>query len=161
MKLTALFAVLLAAATALTQEPKSYRVEVAANNSIPSAERNVELLYLRPEIIEAMRNAWLRASLGNSRNEAGFCYNGMINPVVHTNQNGKLSFNIPPGTTAVFHTHPQGHDPMSQQDIDVANQNHVDMYVISVSGLYHYRPGMKEPEMLLAGTDYLNKKKGR
>jgi hypothetical protein len=85
----------------------------------------------------------------------------MINPVVHTNQNGKLSFNIPPGTTAVFHTHPQGHDPMSQQDIDVANQNHVDMYVISVSGLYHYRPGMKEPEMLLAGTDYLNKKKGR
>ena len=24
----------------------------------------------------------------------------------------------------------------------------------------HYRPGMKGPEMLQAGTDYLNKKKG-
>ena len=123
-----------------------------------TAGGNVEL-YLRPEIIEAMRDAWLRASLGNSRNEAGFCYNGTINPVVQTNQNGKLSFNIPSGTTAVFHTHPQGHDPMSQQDIDVANHNHVDMYVISASGLYHYRPGMKEPEILQTGTDYLTKKK--
>jgi hypothetical protein len=126
-----------------------------------TVDGNVEL-HLRPEIIEAMRNAWLSASLGNSRNEAGFYYDGTINPVALTNQNGQLSFIIPAGTTAVFHTHPQGHDPMSRQDIDVANQNNVDMYVISRSGLYHYRPGMKGPEMLQAGTDYLarNKKKG-
>jgi hypothetical protein len=36
MKLTALFVALLAAATASTQEPKSYRVEFAANSSIPA-----------------------------------------------------------------------------------------------------------------------------
>ena len=141
--------------TVFTQEPKFYRVELTASDSIPTVE-----LHLRPEIIEAMRNAWLSASLGNSPNEAGFYYNGTINPVAHTNQNGKLAFNIPPRTTAVLHTHPQGHDLMSQQDIDVANQNHIDMYVISRSGLYHYRPGMKGPEMVQAGTDYLTKNKG-
>jgi len=42
-----------------------------------------------------------------------FYYNSTINPVAHRNQNGKLAFSIPPGTTAVFHTHPQGHDLMS------------------------------------------------
>lgn len=36
MKLTALFVALLAAATASTQEPKSYRVAFAANSSIPA-----------------------------------------------------------------------------------------------------------------------------
>jgi hypothetical protein len=39
VKLTALFAVLLAAATAFSQEPKFYRVELTANDSIPATIR--------------------------------------------------------------------------------------------------------------------------
>lgn len=71
-----------------------------------------------------------------------------------------MQFTIPVGTIAIFHTHPQGRDRMSEKDMAVADKANLDMYVISRSGLYHYRPRMKGPEMLQAGTDYLTKKKG-
>jgi len=160
VKLTVLLAVLLTAAAASTQEPRFYRVKFTVNDSIPIADRNVEL-HLKPEIIDAMLLAWTRAGLGVSRSEAGF-YVGSDDSITaadRTNQAGALQFIIPAGTTAIFHTHPQGSDRMSQHDMNVADKANLDMYVISHSGLYHYRPGMKEPEMLLAGTDYLTKKK--
>ena len=160
MKLTVLLAVLLTTAAASTQEPRFYRVEFTVNDSIPIADRNVEL-HLKPEIIDAMRSAWTKAGGGVSRSEAGFYVgsDGSTTAADRTNQDGALQFIIPAGTTAIFHTHPQGHDRMSQQDMVVADKGNLDMYVISHSGLYHYRPGMKGPEMLQAGTDYLIKKK--
>ena len=146
MKLIVLFAFLFVAATASTQKSRFYQVEFTANDSIPNADRNVEL-HLKPEIIDAMRSAWTKAGAGVSRSEAGFYVgsNGSTTAADRTNQDGALQFTIPAGTAAIFHTHPQGRDRMSQQDIDVANQNHIDMYVISHSGLYYYRPGMKGP----------------
>jgi hypothetical protein len=142
-------------------------VEFTAKDSTPtdiqsgSAGRSIEL-YLKPEIIDAMRLAWTRAGAGVSRSEAGFyvASDGSKTDVDRTNQDVALRFTIPAGTTAIFHTHPRGHDRMSQQDMAVADKANLDMYVISRSGLYHYRPGMKRPEMLQAGIDYLTKKKG-
>jgi hypothetical protein len=91
-----------------------------------------------------MRLAWTRAGAGVSRSEAGFyvASDGSKTDVDRTNQDVALRFRL------------------AQPRSSTRTHANLDIYVISRSGLYHYRPGMKRPEMLQAGIDYLTKKKG-
>jgi hypothetical protein len=44
----------------------------------------------------------------------------------------------------------------SQADMDIANKRGIDMYTLSRDGLYRYAPGMKQAELVVQGTDFLN-----
>lgn len=126
------------------------------------SNRGVSDLYAHPEVQAALRQIWSRAGGGLLTTEGAFTYdkNAGVKLVPPTNEYETMTFEIQPTTQAIFHTHPAGQNRMSQNDINTANQNHVDMYVLSRDGLYFYRPGMKAPQLVMTGTDFLGKKGG-
>ena len=125
----------------------------------PEPGIGVSELHRRPEIQGALREIWVRAGGGVYKTESAFIYDKTVGVelVPPTNQFEKMSIEIRPTTQAIFHTHPIGQNRMSENDINTANQNHVDMYVLSRDGLYFYSPGMRAPRLVVFGTDFLRK----
>jgi hypothetical protein len=64
-----------------------------------------------------------------------------------------------PGDKAIFHVHPAGFDPRpSDADRDIADKHGVDIYSLSKVGLYKYSKGMKDPQLIENGLDFLKGK---
>ena len=120
-------------------------------------------LQARPEILAALNKAWTQAKLGMANTEAGFYVDkdGGINMAPQSNEFSRLPITISKGTTSLFHTHPSDRSKMSAYDMQIANKQNVEVYVLSKDGLYYYRPGMKAPNLVQIGTDFLSKKGGK
>jgi hypothetical protein len=146
-----------------TQGQSSVEVHADGNGVPATVPRTDPLGYHdMPGVMDAMRQMWVRARNGVDDSEAGFSYDsdGTINFAPHSNQYSHESVPRTPNTIAVFHTHPNSRSArMSTEDIAAANQANVDMYVLSRAGLYHFKPGMKYPELLMSGTGFLTQKK--
>lgn len=99
-------------------------------------------LHCQPKVHEAIMFAWQQSMNGTSMYEAAFLVraDGSIDYRGDTREYHRAQLHtIPPGTIAVFHTHPNIGDPgLSRGDKAVADQNGVFVYVISRYGLYKY-----------------------
>lgn len=117
-----------------------------------------------PDIVSAMRNMWTKQNNGDARSESTMIIRGRDvkgNPITRfpkdTQDYSKERFDLLPGDKAIIHTHPNVMDGMpSKADRDIADKNKLDMYTVSKDGLYLYRTGMKQPELVKKGTDWLN-----
>jgi len=99
-------------------------------------------LHCREDVRANMMKAWMTAANGSKNYEAAFLIreDGSIDWLGSTYEYRSMHLGkIPPGTVAVFHTHPNdGREGLSQADRNVADQNGVFVYVISIQGLYKY-----------------------
>ena len=128
-------------------------------------------LHCQQNIINAMRQAWMRAGNGARNTEAGFITyrgrDGQIGTVnlPNTNQDRRISLRLsdvlPQGATliAIFHTHPNSSsatpstgDPPS--NVATANRLRVPIYVISNRGLNVYDPATRQTTELRANLDW-------
>jgi hypothetical protein len=96
-------------------------------------------------------------SYGNFNSESEFTLHRRTpdgTPLIREIHNGNNRFHeefyLMAGDTAVFHTHPSSRLPYpSEQDIEVAEKYRLDMYTVSSQGVYLYRTGMTQPELVM------------
>ena len=148
------------------------QVDTSKLGEPPSTEpQRLPLLHCQQNIINAMRQAWMRAGNGARKTEAGFITyrgrDGQIGTVnlPNTNQERRISFRLsdvlPQGATliAIFHTHPNSSSAMPStgdppSDVATANRLRVPIYVISNRGLNVYDPATRQTTELRANLDW-------
>lgn len=105
-------------------------------------------LACRADVRATMERAWMATDNGNSNFEAAFFVldNGDIRYLGVSREYMTMHLGvIPPGTIAVFHTHPNaGISELSPQDKTVADHYGLAIYAITVQGLYKYSHPMGE-----------------
>jgi len=124
--------------------------------------------YQHPEVIKALGDIWTRRQNGESRAESSFNINSrkpdgtpIIVPNKDTEDYSKETFNIGPNTTAIFHTHPNIMDPRpSEADMKIARDHPtLEMYTMTRNGIWLYKKGFKEPQLVVNNLDFLSPKK--
>lgn len=99
-------------------------------------------LECRADVRATMARAWMETDNGNSNFEAAFFVlrDGSIQYLGVSREYMTMHLGkIPPGTIAVFHTHPNaGIAELSAQDKAVADHYGLAIYAITVQGLYKY-----------------------
>ncbi len=135
---------------------------VSANNTgakIPPLQ--VTQLQCTAGFIKASNDAWMRATNGFAKTEAGFWVTGNPNapsfsPLPFTNQQMTITgLNIPAGALALVHTHPNsGIAPPSPGDVKNSNDHKIPFYVLSSRGLWLHNPGSPTSTMLRPGLTW-------
>jgi hypothetical protein len=113
-----------------------------------------------PKVIAAMNAAWMASSNGLNGTEAGFALAGTpqnfsIVVLPFTNQQSQFSFQLPAGSFAIFHVHPNNAAPQpSRQDISVANKDDLLMFTETSRGLWEYDPSSKKTSETTSGINW-------
>jgi hypothetical protein len=130
----------------------------------------------KPDVISALRQAWIESGEGYTGVEAGFRIDANIDrpyrasykivPHEFTNEQGSLTTSIVPWTLAEFHVHPadSGAAPSTPEnnyygdenhgDTLVADENKIDIYTFNTRGLYVYRWETKQIILLRANSEW-------
>jgi len=73
------------------------------------------------------------------------------------NEYKKSTFKWNPAAIAIVHTHPNNCDPRpSANDQRVAEEHHVLMFTITISGMYEYDPATRKTSKVLNGLAWLD-----
>jgi hypothetical protein len=143
-----------------------------------------DLFACKPEVIQAMKDAWYRAGAGSTgaeaglrvdmhviqyrigRNKVGYKVEYIVVPHEYTNEQDQLTVEINIWTVAEFHVHPNNSGPAPSTpennslnstehgDTLVADQNMIDIYTFSTQGLYVYRWQTKKTFLLRERLDW-------
>jgi hypothetical protein len=115
-----------------------------------------------PDVIRAMKAAWMQTAAGTTLFEASFRLDGNLSDykVVDTpvsNEMMKQKVWVIPGKTfAVFHVHPTSKTPTpSLNDRNVADKYGLKVYTMHRLGLYEYDPVTKKTTKLRDGLDWV------
>lgn len=127
-------------------------------------------IYCNKDVIDAMKKIWAQSSNGGSGAEAAFVLNGSEDQyqIVNqgfTNQRNHMTMRIQSDTFAIFHVHPNNSnwkpstpgnnsENNGKGDTGVADEQGVDMYVVSKDGLGFYDPSTKEITKVRNGLDW-------
>jgi hypothetical protein len=132
-------------------------------------------VYCKPDVIKAMKFIWSESHNGTTGIEAAFMLNGTpeaytIEQEPMTGEKGMQTvIEYPDQTFAIVHVHPNnsGQYPSTPSnnymnngkgDTGLADQWHIDIYVIHRLGLSVYRWQTKETVLLRRGMDWINEK---
>ncbi len=132
-------------------------------------------VYCKPDVIRAMNHIWLESDNGTTGVEASFMLNGSpesysIEQEPMTGEKDEQRVTLYPGQTfAIFHVHPNntGQYPSTpsnhygnkgQGDTALADENHIDIYVVHRLGLSVYRWQTKDTALLRWGMTWDNTK---
>jgi hypothetical protein len=147
-------------------------LEVGKDCKVITAQTPV---YCQPDVIRAMNHIWLESGNGTTGVEASFMLNGSpesysIKQEPMTGEKYGQDVVIYPGQTfALFHIHPNntGQYPSTpsnhygnkgQGDTAMADEVHVDIYVVHRLGLSVYRWQTKDTALLRWGMDWTSPK---
>jgi len=115
----------------------------------------------QPDVIKAMITAWSMTSNGTNGTEASFALVGTpqkytVVALPFTNEQGTMTnLNLPAGTFALFHVHPNGTLPQpSKLDMQDADDYNILMFTESSKGLWEYAPSDEDPTELASGLNW-------
>jgi hypothetical protein len=137
------------------------------DGSAPAVSPNFTLpSHQIPEVRDALAKMWQSTSNGTTGAESSVVLHGLKadgSPIMrvppNTNQHDSETFSIAPGDKALYHVHPEHTDPKpSDADMKIADRYGIDMYSLSSQGLYKYSKGMKAPQLVESGLDWLSKR---
>ena len=119
-------------------------------------------VWQNPNIARHIASAWKESGNGQSTNESSFVltkdHPTVPIPMPLNNDFHKETFSLAPGTTAIFHTHPDATNPEpSDADKKIADARNIKIYVISSKGLSLYDPATKKVTWAANGAGYLPK----
>jgi hypothetical protein len=150
----------LVAGSAQAQTPKiaaasaSRHFRVSSNNTRTSIDRG---------LIEEFDEAWQLSGDGTSGREGVVLIFRMYDGSYQGKSQGlcneymKSTFRWNPAAIAIVHTHPNNCDPRpSANDRRVAEEYHVRIFTITLSGMYEYDPATKKTSKVLNGLAWLD-----
>lgn len=145
------------------------KVEEARDATLPTKPtkpiRPLDFAKFDDTIVKDFNTAWARAKNGRDLTESVVLLfrtvTGYVSKVLpQTNEHGKSTFDLPPHTFAIFHTHPTVADPRpSANDVKIADKYKLLMFTITARGMYVYDPHTKLTTRVMAGTDWLEASK--
>ena len=138
--------------TATASASRSFRV--SSNNTRTSIDRG---------LLDEFDEAWQLSGDGTSSREGVVLIFRMYDGSYQGKSQGlcneykKSTFRWNPAAIAIVHTHPNNCDPRpSANDRRVAEEYHVRIFTITISGMYEYDPATKKTSKVLNGLAWLD-----